>query len=157
MKTILCALCVLCGATPSLFGRIGDTVGQIEKALGKPTRVWSDNRGKSYLFGPYNISIYFINGVSEAETFCKPDQSPIARAEIVKLLNLNAPRGLSWDRQSDNGSVHIWRSTDHKSLSAAYDERTRMLTIHSGKYADESNKKRQAQPTTARKLFRDEI
>src|ERR1700731_4357436 len=119
MKKLPLSILILLILSSSALAIMGEPEAQIEKALGKPLKVWSSD-GKTYAFGPYNLTIAYVNGVSESEFFCKSNVTPISHGEILRLLNLNAIKGMVWDSQSDQGPVHAWQSLDHKSRFAVY-------------------------------------
>jgi hypothetical protein len=85
---------LLFGAT--VFARTGETEAQIEKRYGRPTSGsrWTKTYSNKNLF----IIVTFDNGVSGIETFQKRNDSPMARAEIEKLLEANSDGANGRDR-----------------------------------------------------------
>jgi hypothetical protein len=131
-RTILCLLLIAWNVTFA-YALIGEPEPQIEKALGKPIKV-SSGEQKTYAFGPYDVSVDYINGVSENEVFIKHDHSPISQKELVRLIHLNSG-GVLWGRQKTNAQIVSWESADgRKTRVAAYVIASRKLVISSDKY-----------------------
>ena len=133
MKALAPSVLLLFGCSVTLIAKIGETEAQIEKALGKPFDTPARNL-KSYLFGPFNVSVFFIDGVSESETFVKRDHSPISQSEIMQLIQLDGG-GVVWAREKSNRDIRNWQSADRKKTRvAAYRIPSKTFVISSGKY-----------------------
>jgi hypothetical protein len=112
---------LLFGAT--VFARTGETEAQIEKRYGRPTSGsrWTKTYSNKNLF----IIVTFDNGVSGIETFQKRNDSPMARAEIEKLLEANSD-GSKWQRSARNDFEISYTA---KTRFAEYNAITNTLTI----------------------------
>ncbi len=133
MKALVLSALVLIGCNVTLCAKIGETEAQTEKALGKPFDIAAPDL-KSYMFGAFNVSVFYMDGVSESETFVKRDHSAISQHEIMQLIRLNSG-GVIWDRGKVNGQVLNWHSSDGKKTRlAAYAIPLKTFVISSGKY-----------------------
>ena len=118
-----CCITALVLCIASAFARIGETEAQIEKRYGRPT---SGSRWtKTYSNKNFFVIVTFDNGVSGIETFQKRNDSPMARAEIEKLLEANDD-GSKWDRSARNDFEISYTA---KTRFAEYNTITNTLTI----------------------------
>lgn len=122
MKVGCCiSLLVLFGSIA--FARLGETEAQIEKRYGRPT---SGSRWtKTYSYNNFFVIVTFDNGVSGIETFQKRYDSPMASAEIKKLIEANND-GSKWEKSARNDFEISYKA---KTRFAEYNAITNTLTI----------------------------
>ncbi len=81
--------------------RIGETEAQIEKRYGKAVFTFSHGSElprKGYIASGFRITVTYIDGVSQAEDYHKPDEAKLSQTEIDTLLAANAS-GSTWTEQ----------------------------------------------------------
>ena len=94
MKTPFIAIAFFLLVAPA-FARIGETEQQIEKRYGKSTLTVSTGNEplqKVYQSSGLNITVTYLDGVSQREIFTKQDGSELSKNEIAILLEANTAR-----------------------------------------------------------------
>lgn len=97
MKTPFIAIAFFLLVAPA-FARIGETEQQIEKRYGKSTLTVSTGNEplqKVYQSSGLNITVTYLDGVSQREIFTKQDGSELSKNEIAILLEANTA-GSKW-------------------------------------------------------------
>ena len=98
MKTYFIAIALLILVSHA-FARIGETEQQMEKRYGKCTLTISTGNEplqKVYQSSGFNITVTYIDGVSQREIFTKQDgSSELTKNEIAILLEANTA-GSKW-------------------------------------------------------------
>ena len=129
-------LTVLLLPLSTTFGRIGETVEQLNKRYGKPgknDREAIDTR-RRYSFHGFSIVVGLENGVSQCEVYLKQDHSRMSQAEVYGLLEVNTgTSGWRWDPDENENYFTYW-SQDKKSRVAIYILATHQLMITSKPY-----------------------
>jgi hypothetical protein len=97
LKTPFIAIAFFLLVAPA-FARIGETEQQIEKRYGKSTLTVSTGNEplqKVYQSSGLNITVTYLDGVSQREIFTKQDGSELSKNEIAILLEANTA-GSKW-------------------------------------------------------------
>ena len=97
LKTPFIAIAFFLLVSPA-FARIGETEQQIEARYGKSTLTVSTGNEplqKVYQSSGLNITVTYLDGVSQREIFTKQDGSELSKNEIAILLEANAA-GSKW-------------------------------------------------------------
>jgi hypothetical protein len=119
MKSLILILLSAIFATAS-FGKIGDDDKQIAATYGQPGKDFG-TRGNihqvGYMAGGFMILVSFVNGVSQRESFGKPDTSALSGDDIQKILAFNAPEGAKWNETPAEGGDKAWTRSDNKAVA----------------------------------------
>jgi hypothetical protein len=112
MKTYFVAIALLILMSHA-FARIGETEQQIEARYGKSTLTVSTGNEplqKVYQSSGLNITVTYLDGVSQREIFSKPDKSELSKNEIAILLEANIA-GSKWieDPTAPLAGVQGWK------------------------------------------------
>jgi hypothetical protein len=97
LKTPFIAIAFFLLVAPA-FARIGETEQQIENRYGKSTLTVSTGNEplqKVYQSSGLNITVTYLDGVSQREIFTKQDGSELSKNEIAILLEANTA-GSKW-------------------------------------------------------------
>jgi hypothetical protein len=97
LKTPFIAIAFFLLVAPA-FARIGETEQQIEKRYGKSTLTVSTGNEplqKVYQSSGLNITVTYLDGLSQREIFTKQDGSELSKNEIAILLEANTA-GSKW-------------------------------------------------------------
>ena len=102
------------------FARIGDDVKQIEARYGQPGKDFGDH-GEVHEFGfvwtQFLVVVSFVNGVSQRESFTKPDTSPLSDQNIKDILAASAADGTTWQQAQNPTGDKTWARSDKKAIA----------------------------------------
>ncbi len=119
--------------------RIGETEAEITKRYGKSVVTFSKGDApleKGYLSGGFRISVTYLDGVSQAEFFSKPDSSKLSEEEIDVLLSVNAIDGKEWkEERAPVAMLRTWKLEESDRI-ANYTVRENMLMIQTRSWMD---------------------
>ena len=96
-RLLFLTLLLLLTLANSAWGRLGETEGAVITRYGKPHfkthRPWGDDEG--FTMNGFNITVTFINGISQGELFGLPGKV-ISEEQAKSLLTANS-EGYLWD------------------------------------------------------------
>lgn len=99
MKLLIIFVGFYLAAAPAVvFGNLGDNELKISQTYGNPTgeqKLSQSLLERQYLFNGLAITVIFLNGTSQYETYKKADGAPLTADQIGKILEANANR-LAW-------------------------------------------------------------
>jgi hypothetical protein len=101
----------------SSYGRVGETVKQVEARYGKPQQLYIDRpdlRKALYGYRGFMVMVYFSGGISKRESFGRPDLPKLAPDTVKELLALSAREGTSWQPILKEHDDYYWVSSDKK-------------------------------------------
>jgi hypothetical protein len=120
MKTLVLSTLLSAMLTTAGFGRIGDDEKRIASVYGEPGKDLGA-RGNihqvGYMAGGFMILVSFVNGVSQRESFGKPDTSALSADDIQKILAFNAPEGTKWQEGAAEPGDKAWTRSDNKAIA----------------------------------------
>jgi hypothetical protein len=119
MKRLICALLFAMFATAG-FGNVGDDekkVTAIYGGQGKDLGTRGNIHQVGYTSGGFMILVSFVNGVSQRESFGKPDSGALTSDEVEKILAFAAPDGTKWEQGTAEGGDKAWRRSDSKVIA----------------------------------------
>jgi hypothetical protein len=131
LKTLFVAVALSLLVSPA-FARIGETEQQIEKRYGKSTLTVSTGNEplqKGYQSSGLNITVTYLDGVSQREIFTKQDGSELSKNEIAILLEANAA-GSKWIEDPTATSlagVQGWKLESGGRTAAFSRDKTRLV------------------------------
>jgi hypothetical protein len=131
LKTLFVAVALSLLVSPA-FARIGETEQQIEKRYGKSTLTVSTGNEplqKVYQSSGLNITVTYLDGVSQREIFTKQDGSELSKNEIAILLEANAA-GSKWIEDPTATSlagVQGWKLESGGRTAAFSRDKTRLV------------------------------
>ena len=114
------------------FARIGETEQQIEKRYGKSTLTVSTGNEplqKVYQSSGLNITVTYLDGVSQREIFTKQDGSELSKNEIAILLEANTA-GSKWIEDPTATSLagmQAWKLESGGRTAAFSRDKTRLV------------------------------
>lgn len=118
-KTIVCAAVVFAFAATG-FARIGEDVKQIEARYGAPGKDFGEH-GDVHEFGfvwnQFLVVVSFVNGVSQRESFTKPDTTPLSEQNIKDILAASAEDGTTWQDIPTQAGDKTWARSDKKAIA----------------------------------------
>ena len=125
---------------------VGENQAAIEKRYGKSSseRVLDDHQiHRTYSSKGLKIIVIFLDGVSQAETYGKENNSQLSESEITALLDKNS-RGEKWiEAKHPDLSEKMWKLGDEV-MVAGYNETDKKLYLFT-RAMTEHNKKQKAQ------------
>jgi len=166
VKTIprLIALLTVLLICSSANARIGENESQIEARYGKPFKTFTAAESprpavkKMYKSAGIVILVSFLNGVSESESYAKPD-AKINRTEVETILQANA-QGKEWKEiprghpiYSSKGPRWMLGEISMSSTLADYDEVEGRFHILTKAYLDATTAADKAAATAKLKNF----
>lgn len=116
----------------SAFGRIGETVEQLDRRYGKPFEINHEDNAEMrwYQFRDFIILVGMDQGISQCEVFRKVDNARLGESEIRALLEANV--GTSpWREPEDNINNLVFTCKGKEGRIAIYTLRTHNLLITS--------------------------
>ena len=120
MKTLLMLAVLFFTVTSAALALIGDDMQQIETRYGKPMQVVAEHgahREIGYGAHDFMIVVDFVDGVSQRETFARPDKSTLSAEAVQQLLALSAAEGQTWRGLPPKGDDRFWGRSDGKALA----------------------------------------
>lgn len=109
LHLLLPAACLL--SITSVHAGLGDAPDRIDAAYGAAVDTRKDEASgvvtKYYLHAGFGISVRFLNGKSQCETYLKADKSAMSAEEIAALLKANA-FGSDWLTVYKNADIERW-------------------------------------------------
>jgi hypothetical protein len=128
MKQLTLIIVVLVSASVSAFARIGDTKQQIEARYGKSIGTLSMG-DEHYRSSGLDITVAYIDGVSQSEFFMKQDGSELSENEIAVLLEANVG-GSKWiEDPSARLTGNLGWKLESGGRIAGYSHRSKALMI----------------------------
>lgn len=104
-----------------VFGNLGDNELKISQAYGNPTGEQALSQSlleRQYLFNGMAITVIFLNGTSQYETYKKADGAPLADDQIGKILEANANRLIWTPKASPAQNTREWLIAGPKPVSS---------------------------------------
>jgi hypothetical protein len=136
MKAFILSCWVALALASNSFGRIGEDEKQIEARYGKPGKDLG-TRGEvhqvGYVVNEFLAVVSFVNGISQRESFAKPDTSPLTPEAIQKILAMSAADGTKWEETKAEGGDKSWARSDNKAI-ALFPAQGKFLSIQDANF-----------------------
>lgn len=127
---------VFCLAAPTLLlANLGDNELKISQTYGSPTNeqeLSPSLLARHYRFNGMAITVTFLNGTSQCETFTRIDEAPLTDDQIQTLLGENSNHLFWTSKASSGGPLREWVITG--SFSTASSSTDPMVLAVSGKH-----------------------
>lgn len=118
---LLAAMLIL--AAHPLHATLGETETQIAKRYGKPLAPPMGHTNRDMIeffhYKDYEVSVTFIDGQSQRETFLRNDKKAIPEVEVQAILDANKD-GTKWVMMNDTDSVRIWVLESKQAFAGYY-------------------------------------
>jgi len=145
---MLVAMSLIAGCAATARGNLGETVDEIEARYGAAqetkTNAESDVTNNYYIHDGFGISVKFLDGKSQSESYLKAQKIEITDAEITALLKANA-MGSDWLSVYKTSAAERWELKS-RDATAVYSRDEHTLIISTKEFIHSGNKIRTVDP-----------